>query len=222
MPRPRPFLLACLLFACAEESPPTPAPPAAPPAAPAAPSTPAAAPAVDLLAATSDPGGEPDLGRASAAARMVGLQLKQRMVKAMSDGGPDAAVRVCADEAQGLTALIQGRTGVRVGRSSRRLRNPANAGPDWVQAWLAENDGKPASEVSPMEAVVDTPEGRMARVALPIGVDAPCLLCHGASDTLAPGIRTMLSERYPDDAATGYAAGDLRGVLWAEATAQGG
>jgi len=222
MPRTRPFLMACLLTACAQEAPPTPAPPAAPPASAAAPLGPDPTPAVDLLAGTSDPGGDPDLGRASAAARMVGLQLKQRMMKAMADGGADGAIRVCADEAQGLTALIQGRTGVRVGRSSRRLRNPANAGPDWVQAWLTENDGKPASEVSPMEAIVDTPGGRKARVALPIGVDAPCLLCHGAGDALAPGIRAMLSERYPEDAATGYAAGDLRGVLWAEATVQGG
>lgn len=216
MSRTRPFLLACLLTACGEEA--APAAPEPVPVPAAAPAT----PAVDLMTRTSEPGGDPDLARASAAARMAGLQLKQRMMKAMSDGGPEAAVRACADEAQGITALVQGRTGVQLGRSSRKLRNPANAGPDWVQAWLAEHDGQPASAVSPMEAVVDTPEGRKARVALPIGVDAPCLLCHGPPDTLTAGVRTVLTERYPDDAATGYAVGDLRGVLWAEAAVEGG
>lgn len=201
------------LVACDPAEPPTAAEPA--PAPPATAPTPA--PAVDLLTSSSIDDGGTDLGRAGAAARMLGLQLQQRMGKAMSSGGPADAVRVCADEAQGLTALIQGRTGVHVGRSSLRLRNPANAGPTWVQEWLKQNGNRPAADTTPLETVVDTPEGARARVAIPIAVQAPCLTCHGSSEQIAPEVRELLSTRYPDDAATGYAAGDLRGVLWAEA-----
>lgn len=51
----------------------------------------------------------------------------------------------------------------------------------------------------------------------PIAIEAPCLACHGPADGLAPEIRAKLTAAYPQDPATGYALGDLRGALWAEA-----
>jgi len=33
---------------------------------------------------------------------------------------------------------------------------------------------------------------------------------------LAPDLKAKLAELYPNDQATGYAAGDLRGVFWVE------
>ena len=62
----------------------------------------------------------------------------------------------------------------------------------------------------------------VARVALPIPMDAPCLVCHGAPEAIPDAVRSVLTERYPDDAATGYQAGELRGAIWAEAPATGG
>jgi hypothetical protein len=47
----------------------------------------------------------------------------------------------------------------------------------------------------------------------PVGVAPPCLACHGPADTLAPGVRTKLAALYPSDQATGYAAGQWRGLL---------
>lgn len=41
-----------------------------------------------------------------------------------------------------------------------------------------------------------------------------CLTCHGAD--LAPDVQAAIAERYPDDRATGYRTGELRGVIWAE------
>jgi len=39
------------------------------------------------------------------------------------------------------------------------------------------------------------------------------LQCHGARDKLAPGVADALKELYPQDQATGYAVGDLRGAV---------
>lgn len=153
-----------------------------------------------------------EAAQAEAAAKKLGGTLKARMVEAMGSGGPGAAITVCADEAQGLTAQIADETGVRVGRSSSRLRNPANAGPDWVTAWLRAQGERPAEGVAPLREIVD---GR-ARVILPIAVEAPCLVCHGAPQAIPVDVREVLAARYPDDDATGYAVGDLRGALWAE------
>jgi len=47
-----------------------------------------------------------------------------------------------------------------------------------------------------------------------IRVEAPCLLCHG--DPIDASLAAALAERYPADAAIGYAEGDLRGAFWVE------
>lgn len=149
--------------------------------------------------------------RVQAAAQKLGAELKARLQAAMQQGGPDAAVKVCADEAQAITAQAQAE-GVAVGRRSLRLRNPQNAAPAWVDDWLAEQGERPVEGLEARFAVVDG----TARFLKPIGVDAVCLLCHGPTGSIQPRVRTLLQEHYPDDAATGYALGDLRGVIWAE------
>ncbi|MCK6460054.1 MAG: DUF3365 domain-containing protein [Planctomycetes bacterium] len=40
-----------------------------------------------------------------------------------------------------------------------------------------------------------------------------CTTCHGAPDTIPPAVREAVARRYPDDRATGFSPGDLRGVV---------
>jgi hypothetical protein len=51
------------------------------------------------------------------------------------------------------------------------------------------------------------------RYYAPLMVAPLCVQCHGAAEALEPGVREILRDRYPDDRATGYAAGDFRGVI---------
>lgn len=152
------------------------------------------------------------LHRANTAADALGRTLRSRLLAAMSEGGPPAAMNVCADAAQGMAADVAREHDARVGRSSLRLRNPANEAPPWVAEWLAA-EGERSSAGAEGFARVD---GDHARVLRPIPVEGPCLSCHGPSDAIAPEVAAILRERYPDDRAIGYAAGDLRGALWAE------
>lgn len=154
------------------------------------------------------------IARADAAAVRLATTLKARVVEEMGKGGPVAAVTVCNAEAPALAATIQSETGVTLGRSSLRLRNPANVPPPWVQQWLVAQGERSAASTLPMAMVV---EGK-ARVIKPIGVEAPCLACHGGA--LAPEVKVELARRYPKDVATGYVVGDLRGALWAEAAVE--
>ncbi|HSQ74977.1 MAG TPA: DUF3365 domain-containing protein, partial [Bacteroidota bacterium] len=48
---------------------------------------------------------------------------------------------------------------------------------------------------------------------VPIITQSFCLTCHGARDALGGGVDSLLAVRYPEDLATGYAAGDLRGAI---------
>ncbi len=154
------------------------------------------------------------LEEVEAAARALGGTLRTRVEEAMGEGGPPEAMRVCSEEAQALTAGVAGETGVRVGRSSLRLRNPTNAPEPWVATWLTGHGDAPAEEALPHRAV----ETGVARVVLPIPMEAPCMACHGPSEQISDEVQALLAERYPEDEATGYAVGDLRGALWAEKT----
>jgi len=141
-------------------------------------------------------------------------RLKSRLQEAMAAGGATAAIEACADEAQGLTVLVAAGKRARLGRASLRVRNPANQPPDWVQEWLESQGERHFDGVEGVVDVVETPDGSTARVIKPIRVEESCLSCHGAD--IDPGVAAILAVRYPQDAAIGYAVGDLRGAMWSE------
>jgi hypothetical protein len=223
-----PVAALALLAACSAD--PEPVEPAAAPSEAIAPSEAAAE------VASADPAGDPSGGldadadptgdassveqlaidRTRDAAKRLGGSLKERLVAEMGQGGPVAAAEVCSTEAAGMTASVVAESGITVGRSSLRLRNPDNAAPDWVAAWLTEQGERPVEGVAGF-ARVDEVEGvGYARFLAPLGVEAPCLVCHGPAEGLSPDVAGLLAERYPKDAAVGYEIGALRGVLWAE------
>lgn len=165
--------------------------------------------------ASSDPGVN-GLATAKAAIGTLKLQLRQRLQLAMADKGPAHALEVCAGEAQAIRAKIAHESQTNLGRSSLRLRTPADRAPDWVQAWLDGQGEKKAAGVQGFSRIDETAQGRFARVLEPIVIEKGCIPCHGPADKLGPGVKDALSARYPGDAAIGYAEGDLRGAIWAE------
>jgi hypothetical protein len=156
------------------------------------------------------------LAAARAAAQKLGAQVRTKLMEAMNHGGPANAVNVCAAEAQGIAAQVAKETGASVGRSSLKLRNIEDAPPGWVQTWLVSQGDRKADRAEAFEGVFDSPAGRVARVLKPIAIDGVCLSCHGDPAGIAEPVKAVLAAKYPDDKATGYQVGDLRGALWAE------
>ncbi|MCP5060406.1 MAG: DUF3365 domain-containing protein [bacterium] len=151
---------------------------------------------------------------ASAAARLAPFKRDlQAALKAGLEKGPVEAIDACRMEAPKI-AQARAQDGLRLGRTSHRLRNPANASPSWVKPVLAAYL-EDAADREPRE--ISLPGGGTGYVE-PIVTQAVCLTCHGSS--LAPGVSERLAERYPEDRATGFAEGDLRGVFWSEVPAQ--
>lgn len=136
-------------------------------------------------------------------------RLQTRLMSTMASDGPVAAIEVCANEAPAIAEAVEEEFDVRVGRTAHRLRNPDNTTPEWAAALAEANVAEPGHWLRE--------DGTLVGWA-PIRVQAPCLSCHGQADQLAPGVAEMLATRYPDDAATGYAEGDLRGWFWVEAS----
>ena len=159
------------------------------------------------------PGAAPEdacVAEAEAAARRLGKALKTRLMDALADG-PEAAVAVCAQEAQAIHRRVAEETGARVGRSSTKLRNPANgAAPAWVRTYLQRHAERPG----PWPEVRER-EGATGRALLPLPSAGVCQTCHGQA--VSPPLRAAIAERYPDDQAVGFGPEELRGVIWAEA-----
>ncbi|MBK8257990.1 MAG: DUF3365 domain-containing protein [Polyangiaceae bacterium] len=156
------------------------------------------------------------LAAAKSAAGKLGTETRTKLVDALNNGGPANAVTVCSAEAQAIAERVAKETGASVGRSSLKLRNVKDAPPGWVQTWLVAQGDKKADQTQGIEGVFDSPVGRVARFLKPIGIDGTCLSCHGDPDSISEPVKTVLASKYPEDKATGYKAGDLRGALWAE------
>jgi hypothetical protein len=166
--------------------------------------------AVVALVALAAAGAARSDAAADPAARLA--PFKRALKQALLDGlarGPAEAVDACRVRAPALAA--EASTGdVRVGRTSHRLRNPANAPPDWVAPVLAEWKVEGADR-SPRTLAIGP--GRIGYVE-PIAVQPLCLTCHG--ETLAPGVAERISALYPEDRAVGFREGDFRGLFWLE------
>lgn len=152
--------------------------------------------------------------RAREAASALGAGLQSRLFAALESGGPELAVTVCADSAQRWSAE-HASEGVYVRRVSLRTRNPDNRPDALEQRLLRELDSLHRAGSVPTELmrweVVDGE--RVVQYARPILVAQPCLTCHGPRAELAPGVRSLIAERYPADSAVGYSVGDLRGMI---------
>lgn len=173
----------------------------------APPTSPTAVPVVEAPSAWA-----PAVARAQESGRAFQKALQARLGAALAQGGPPAAIEVCATDAPRIAAESGAAAGVKLGRTSDRLRSGANAPPEWTRASLKAAEGKKGADVLPL--AVDL--GSNLGVLLPITVGTACLGCHGPAASLQPKVKEALAARYPADRAVGYQEGDFRGFLWVE------
>ena len=219
MTRYSPVLALAMLAGCGSEpAPEDVATPAAETAAVPEPEpTPAPAPA-PAEEATPDA-----QARGQAAMREFGDRLRNELRAAMSQDGAAGAVSFCHDQAPRIADEVMATHGVRLGRVAvaGRNRNPGNAHGGWQGELLdsfqlaVNTGGAPESQMAVIRD--DVPAGVELRLARGIRVEAACLMCHG--DNIAPPIAERLAALYPEDRATGFLEGDLRGLVWVEVPA---
>jgi len=142
----------------------------------------------------------------------LGKRLKARLREALQAGGPAAGIAACKLAAPDVTGTVAEEQGLRVGRTSFKLRNPENTPPEWAVADVAARRETPAFHEG---------EDGSLRALLPITLEATCTLCHGPAESLSSEVVAALAEGYPDDQATGFEEGDLRGWFWVEVPAAG-
>ncbi len=150
--------------------------------------------------------------RATRAFAQLGGQLKAELETAIAKGGAVQAIEVCRERAPAIAEQLSQEHGFALGRSSHRWRNPANAPAPEVKEYLAAHSRIPGKEAS--VTVLSGPEH--FTVIAPIVTQPLCLTCHGDPKGFSQPLKAALQKGYPDDRATGFKAGDLRGVFWAK------
>ncbi len=191
-----PLLVLCALIACKEEPP-------------------APDPRLGQTAIKAGPLTVADVDRARGAELVGNLKssVLGALTQALGQGAP-AALEACSVQAPMLTSAMS-RDGVRLGRATRKPRNPENEAKGWQADAIAQFErtsgaGKALAGSTFARKLAD---GRIA-YAEPLVIQEVCLTCHGTA--IAPDVLAAITAKYPADKATGYKLGELRGVAWAE------
>ncbi len=152
------------------------------------------------------------LERGRELAGITQLKLKQELRKAIKQGGILNAISFCNKRAMEITDSISLAEKVYIKRLAKKYRNPVNdMSEDESKIYKAYIINHLSKKWSP--AMITWNKKGQPVYYNPIVVDALCLKCHGAPGTdIKPEVAEKIAELYPDDKATNFRAGDLRGM----------
>lgn len=145
------------------------------------------------------------------AAKKLQQRLGKVLVSTIQSEGHVAAINVCNEQAPAIASAVSDELGVTVGRTALKVRNPSNEPSaeqkrvlkEFEQLWNQTEDKPPTANYVDdnghnvwMKAIVMQPQ---------------CTACHGTS--IAPDLRQAINEHYPNDKATGFEVGNIRGAF---------
>ena len=146
-------------------------------------------------------------------------QLGQKLKAAMSTDGPVAAVSVCKESAPAIARQLSIANDAKVTRVGTRVRNQNMGIPNaWQKEALTQfearlSQGEKAADIEYWQ-VADNGHGKSElRYAKAIAIQPQCLSCHGSAQDIAAPLTEKLRIEYPNDQATGYSVGQLRGAV---------
>ena len=152
-------------------------------------------------------------------ARQISSELADKvrglLLKEIEKGGLAGAMKVCSEMAQNITREFNARSGHTVRRVSLRYRNPWNIPDEYERRKLEELDllNKKKEMKNEYGEVVDEGGHKYLRYMKPLVALPLCINCHGPKENISADVKTILAEKYPEDRATGFIVGDLRGAI---------
>lgn len=149
--------------------------------------------------------------KAKLATQALGAGLKTALEAALKTGDPVNALSICNTQALAIANQVSVEQGIEVSRISLKNRNPNNAANAWQTKILNDFEARKATGENPSNLSYTAVVGDEFRFMKAIPTGEVCLACHG--QTISPAVSAKLAELYPQDKATGYNAGDLRGAF---------
>lgn len=139
--------------------------------------------------------------------------LGKNLQNAMQNGGVENAVTYCNLAALPLVDSLSRSFDAEIRRVTLKPRNPNNDANEIEMKIMEAYDFQHKDSIA-LEANVQTLPNNKYLFTKPILVEsALCLTCHGMSENgLLKETEDFIRSKYPDDKATGYSIGDLRGM----------
>jgi len=138
--------------------------------------------------------------------------LSAQLQQAMKEGGAAEAIRYCNLNANTLVDSLSRTHYASIRRTSLKVRNPANK-PNTDERKVLDAYAAMAASGSELKPLVELLDQNTVSFYAPISVNAFCLQCHGkVGESLKSEDYAVIKQHYPQDEATGYAEGDLRGM----------
>jgi hypothetical protein len=158
--------------------------------------------------------GQPLAIQAKSEIKTLAVALKSTLQHGMKTNGPAASVTLCNVQAPAITQASAAKSGSSdwtVTRTSLKLRSPANAPVGWIEEVLKDFEvRKNQGEAVEKMAHAETRNGQFYFIKA-IPTQGACLVCHGSN--VGAEVEAKLADLYPDDQATGYNIGDVRGAF---------
>ena len=154
-------------------------------------------------------------------ARKVAMSVPPKLMSVLQEeiarGGPENAIGVCREKAPQMAKAASETTGWGIRRVSLKNRNPKAVPDAWEQAALQDFDRRAAAGEKPATLekgeLVSEGDTKVYRYIKALPTQDLCLGCHGGADKIGPAVTAKLKELYPNDKATGYVPGEIRGAM---------
>ncbi|WP_069438190.1 Tll0287-like domain-containing protein [Methyloceanibacter methanicus] len=174
-----------------------------------------AVPALEAAAENAEPTEAERADQSRHLSKTYGEKLKSALVRAIKAGGPETAIAVCNVSAPAIAKRDTASSGWSLSRTALKLRNPKNAPDAWERSVLLKFQDQidQGADIATLEHYETTTKDgeRVFRYMKAIPTQGPCLTCHGSN--VSPSVKAKIAEFYPEDQATGFALGDLRGAF---------
>jgi hypothetical protein len=153
--------------------------------------------------------------------REVASSMPPKMIKVLNDeiakSGFANAISVCREKAPAMAKATSEAKNMQIRRVSLRNRSP-NAVPDaWERQVLEDFDKRAEAGENPGSLEVNkefVEDGkRVVRYMKAVPTQAECLACHGTDKQMSEEAHARIKELYPDDKATGFRSGQIRGAI---------
>ncbi|MCB1169600.1 MAG: DUF3365 domain-containing protein [Leptospiraceae bacterium] len=143
--------------------------------------------------------------------------LAKKLTAALREKGAPGAIEVCSMASPEAEKTHSGKA--KVYRISDRPRNPDHAPDEFemavIQMWKSRK--AEGQEIGPVHFRSEKDEYVMSPI--PLHADF-CLQCHGSAEEIKPETSKAIAALYPEDQATGYKKGELRGAFVARRPVQ--
>ena len=151
----------------------------------------------------------------------IALEFMQTLGKTLKtqieSGGIESAIGVCKKVAPAMAERYSNEVRT-VKRVSLKPRNKIQGTPDEFERKILVSfnqsrvDGQSTAKME-VSSLDDTDSGKLFRYMKAIPTQEMCLKCHGAEKDISPNLKKLIMAEYPNDLATGYSLGEIRGAI---------